>query len=501
MTCSVRMRKSIISRFFGTPIASCNFISADSSTASRSQQPSWHRGTVSPPCLRLPDFLFAFSIRLTPGRFALSNPLPETSARNRVLLLSFAAFTLMFAVWLMLGILLKPIKEELKLTDSQCEWLLAVAILSGSLLRLNTGIWADKYGGRVVFIMLMLVTVLPTYLLSRVSSYEEALVCALLFGLAGNSFSAGISWSAAWFPPEKKGFAMGVFGAGNVGASGTKLLLLLIPGVLTLVPAGGYFYGMIPGGWRAIPAMYSVLLLLMAGAIYLWAPTPDRCPGAGRTMREVFKPLSQIRVWRLSLYYVVVFGAYVALSGWLPMFYTKAYGVSLREAALMTTLFIFPASLLRPVGGILSDKYGPRGVTYAVFVGMTICLAVMSVPPGTYLGVEYTGMGVWAFTGLLFLVGCGMGIGKASVYKYIPNYFPKDVGAVGGMVGMLGALGGFLLPKAFGGLGRATGVPQMAFIALLVLTVGSLAWLHLVIASIKASEREPVSEPVLQPAN
>jgi NNP family nitrate/nitrite transporter-like MFS transporter len=200
-------------------------------------------------------------------------------------------------------------------------------------------------------------------------------------------------------------------------------------------------------------------------------------------MLEMLAPLKHIRVWRFSLYYVIVFGAYVALSGWLPKFYIDVYGMSLPQAALLTATFIFPASLLRPLGGYLSDLYGPRIVTYAVFVSMVLALVFLAIPLGE------AAMPVWLFGTLMFIVGCGMGIGKASVYKYIPNYFPKDVGAVGGMVGLLGALGGFFLPPLFGFLGRSTGVPQMAFLALLAMTVLSLAWLHVIVMKLRAEER------------
>ena len=415
--------------------------------------------------------------------------------RTRVLWLSTIAFTLMLNVWLMLGVLAKPIREEFSLTPSQVEWLIAVAILSGSIVRLNTGIWADRYGGRLIFTLLLLVSAVPTYLFTWATTYNELFVYALLFGLAGNSFSAGVAWCSAWYPPQSKGLALGVFGAGNVGASGTKMLLVLVPTILTIVPAGGYLGGLIPGGRRIIPAVYSALLVLMAVAVWTLAPTPDRKPALGRSMAELLAPLKYSRVWRFSLYYVVVFGAYVALASWLPMYYVDTYKMPLRDAALLTAVFIFPASLLRPLGGMLSDRYGPRVVTYAVFLVMTAALLALSVPNGTYLGYEYK-LNVTLFTVLVFFVGCCMGIGKASVYKYIPNYFPRDVGAVGGLVGMLGAFGGFFLPPVFGWLGRTTGVPQMAFLALLVLTVASLAWLHLAVLGMRASEPQVVVAPV-----
>jgi NNP family nitrate/nitrite transporter-like MFS transporter len=233
----------------------------------------------------------------------------------------------------------------------------------------------------------------------------------------------------------------------------------------------------------------------MAAAVWFLTPAPDRKPGRGRPLAEMLAPLKHVRVWRFSLYYVVVFGAYVALAAWLPKYYVDVYGLPLTEAAYLTALYIFPASLLRPLGGWLSDRFGPRVVTYAVFVSMSLALAALCVP------ASVLDVGVWGFTALMFVVGCGMGVGKASVYKYVPDYFPRDVGAVGGLVGLLGALGGFALPPAFGALGRWAGSPQAAFVALLGLTLGSLVWLHLVVLRIKAAERTAeMTEEELAPA-
>lgn len=438
----------------------------------------------------------------------------DAPAANRVLWASTFAFTVLFAVWLMLGVLGLKIKEDSHLMlgdaaatmspaaakvaiESRFEWLLAVSILSGAMLRLNFGIWSDKLGGRNMMVLLLLVCAIPTACLGYAQNYVELLVCAALFGLAGNSFAVGIAWNSAWFPPEKKGTALGVFGAGNVGASGTKLLVVLAPGILTLIPAGGYLGGWLPGGWRIVPLLYAAILVLAALGILVFCPSRDPKPGEGRSMRESLAPLKHVRVWRFGLYYVVVFGAYVALSAWLPNYYVSTFGIGLREASLLTALFIFPASLLRPVGGWLSDRYGPRAVTYAVFIGMTLATLPLCLPS------RILPLDVKSFTALLLLVAVGMGIGKASVYKYVPNYFPNDVGAVGGLVGLLGGLGGFLLPKAFGWLGRATAFPQTAFLALLSITVGSLVWLHLVVraqAAVKQTTAEVEASSVMRPA-
>jgi NNP family nitrate/nitrite transporter-like MFS transporter len=320
----------------------------------------------------------------------------------------------------------------------------------------------------------------PTFWVSLVRSYEELLVCAALFGMAGNSFTVGVAWCSAWFPDRSKGTALGVFGAGNVGALVTKLIA---PMILAAIPTAGLLGGIVPAGWRFVPVVYAALLVVLAAMVWFLSPTPDRRPGHGRPIAQVLAPLRHARVWRLGLYYVVVFGAYVALAAYLPRYYVDVYGLPLATAGYLTALFIFPASLLRPVGGWLSDRYGPRCVTYGVFLTMILALGLLSLPPSE------GGMDAWSFTALTVVVGCAMGIGKASVFKYVPDYFPQDVGAVGGLVGMLGALGGFILPLAFGALWRWVGSPQAVFAALLALTLLCLCWLHVVVLRLNAAKR------------
>lgn len=411
--------------------------------------------------------------------------------RSTVLVLSTSAFTLMFAVWLQFGILAIPIQKEFGLSDTQFYWLTALPVLNGSLWRLATGIWADAYGGRRVMLAIMLVTAIPTFLLSQVHSTSALFVCAFLIGFAGNSFSAGIAWNSAWYPRERQGFALGVFGAGNVGASVTKFIgPALITGTLGAV----YLGGLVVGGWRIVPVIYTGLILIVALALVAISPRPDPRPAATRRLRAELVPLREVRVWRFSLYYVAVFGAYVALSSALPKYFESQFGVALWEAALLTALFIFPASLLRPFGGALSDRFGARRIMYWTFSLMALSSGVLMMPNGhitveVLVGKSATGtvdvlpwhLGIVAFTVVTVLLGCSMGIGKAAVYKHIPEYFPDHVGAIGGLVGMLGALGGFFLLPMFGYATRFTGLPTAPFGVLFVLTLICFGWMHLTV--------------------
>jgi NNP family nitrate/nitrite transporter-like MFS transporter len=397
----------------------------------------------------------------------------------------------MFAVWLMFGVLGIPIRKEFGLTEVQFGWLTAIAILNGSIWRLLFGLWTDRFGGRLVMTLLVGATAIPAFLVSQSKSFNELLLYAFLVGMAGNAFSVGIAWNSAWFPRNRQGFSLGVFGAGNVGASVTKFIG---PALIALVPTAGLLSGKVPGGWRFVPFLYGFLLIAMAAAIWFMCPAQDHKPGAGRPLGELLRPLRQMRVWRFSLYYVVVFGAYVALSVWLPKYYVDVFEMPLQQAALLTALFIFPASLLRPLGGWLSDKFGARRIMYWVFGSMVVALLLLCAPSGhivlyvpekVHAGGQIETMrfvmGPVLFTILIFIVGCGMGIGKAAVYKYIPEYFPKDVGAVGGLVGLLGALGGFFLPLLFAYAYKLTSIPQTTFAILLMITLASFAWLHWVV--------------------
>ncbi len=416
-----------------------------------------------------------------------SNPqsLKAEPGARRVLALSTISFTLLFAVWLMFGVLGVPIKKELGLTQVQFSWLAAIAILSGSIWRLPLGMLTDRIGGRVLMTALLVTTAIPCVLIAHAHSYGALLALALWLGVAGNSFSVGVAWNAAWSTPERQGLALGTFGAGNVGASVTKLIG---PALIAIVPATGLDLGLhIPGGWRFVPMLYAALLLLCSVAVLLLTPAQDRKPGRGRSFASMMAPLSKARVWRFGLYYVIVFGAYVALSLWLPTYYQAVYHLPLSQAALLTAAFIFPASLLRPVGGWLSDRYGARPVTTGVFIVMLLACAPLCLAPASNGGP--ISLGACLF--FVEIVGISMGIGKASVYKYISAYFPGDVGAVGGLVGSLGGLGGFFLPIGFAYCERLSARPESCFWLLLGLVAVSSVWLVAVVTKLKRGVTPP----------
>ncbi|MBJ7458853.1 MAG: NarK/NasA family nitrate transporter [Thermoleophilaceae bacterium] len=413
----------------------------------------------------------------SPGQGAVEStgkPAPGkvSGEAKSVLIVSTVLFTLFFAVWVMFAIIGLPMRKELGLTESEFAFLIALPVLTGSILRVPVGIITDKLGGRTVTIALLLLTAVPTYLVSKVQTYDGALILALFVGLSGTAFASGVAWVSAWYPAQYQGFALGVFGMGNVGASITKLLA---PTLVTAVGTAGLLGGAVPGGWRFVPVVYALMLVLAAAIVPFVVPRKDKHPSRGRGFVEMSKPLLIMRVWRFGFYYVTVFGAYVGLALWLPHYYVDVYDFSLPAAGLMTAIFIFPASLLRPLGGYLSDRRGARQITAVSFAGIAAASFVLCTP-----------LSVVPFTLLVFIVGVAMGIGKASVYTYIPQYFPKDVGAVGGLVGAVGGLGGFVLPLLFAWTTSQTDRPESAFYVLLGLAIASILFLSIAVARLHA---------------
>ncbi|MFV1467379.1 MULTISPECIES: nitrate/nitrite transporter [unclassified Idiomarina] len=399
--------------------------------------------------------------------------------RNRALAISTLAFTLCFAVWTIFSIIGIQIKADFNLTDTQLGLLMATPVLTGSISRMFLGIWTDRYGGRKVFSILMLLTAACVYLLTFANSYIMLLVAALGVGLAGGSFIVGVTYTAAWFNDvkEKQGTALGIFGAGNVGSAVTNF---------------GAPFLLIALGWQGTAQIYATVLAI-AGVVFLFLAKDDPLKETRQELQqkgfwEQLSPLGDLRVWRFSLYYFFVFGAFVALALWLPHYLIGVYELDIKTAGMIAALYTIPASLFRILGGWMSDKYGARRVMYWTFIASVICTFLLSYPSTEYAvkGVNQTynfhfEITLLGFVFLTFALGFFMSLGKAAVFKHIPVYYPKSVGAVGGVVGMIGGLGGFLLPLTFGMLNDVIGVWQSSFMLLFVIAAAALAWMHFAI--------------------
>jgi NNP family nitrate/nitrite transporter-like MFS transporter len=405
--------------------------------------------------------------------------------QRRALWFSTAAFTVCFAVWSIFAIIGIQIQRNLGLTDTQLGLLVGTPILTGSLIRLILGIWADQYGGRLVFFITMLSAAVMTALLTLAYDYPTFLLAALGVGISGGSFSVGIAYVEKWFPKGQQGTALGIFGAGNVGAAVTKLAA---PSV------------MVAYGWQGVALVWAAALALIAVAFLVM--TKDD-PGLRQrrvsgqkpeSISTMLEPLKNIQVWRFSLYYFFVFGGFVSLALWLPHYLIGVYGVGVAAAGVIGACYSIPASVFRAYGGHLADKFGARRVMYWTFLVSVVCTFILSYPPthyvmqGSHGSVEFSArLGVIGFMIVASVLGFFMSLGKAAVYKHIPVYYPDRVGAVGGVVGLVGGLGGFVMPIAFGALNDLTGIWQSCFWLLFALVSTALVWMHVAIRQMERS--------------
>lgn len=285
------------------------------------------------------------------------------------------AFTVCFAVWTMYGVLITFLVDNkvLVLDKSQVGLLIGVPILTGSIMRLPIGILTDRLGGRTVFLIVMLFSAAAVFLTSFANSFAGFLLGGLLFGLSGASFSAGVAYTSLFFPKEKQGMALGLFGMGNIGAA---LTTLGVPTLLTKLTDGGQNLD----GWRQLPMIYAGVLVLMA-LIFAVFTENRKAEGAGhRKLGEMLRPLKDTRVWRFGLYYFLLFGGFVALAQWLVPYYVSVYGMSLATAGFLASAFSLPSAMTRAIGGFVADKIGARTTLYWVLSGCALLFLLLMTP-------------------------------------------------------------------------------------------------------------------------
>ena len=404
-------------------------------------------------------------------------PLPpgDSPQRSRqawsVLIVSTFAFTVCFMVWMMFGVIGIPIKKMLNLNSTQFGLLMSMPVLTGSLVRVPLGIWTDKYGGRIVMAAVMAATVPAIWMMSYATAYWHFLTIGLFVGLAGGSFSVGTPYVARWFPKNRQGTAMGVYGAGNSGAAVNKFVAPVI---------------LVALGWAAVPQVYAAIMLGTLVLFWMFSHSdPAHLVSSNVKFTDQLKALKDPKVLKYCQYYSIVFGGYVALSLWMVQYYVGEFGLDIRTAALLAACFSLPGGVLRAVGGMLSDKYGAHSVTWWVMWVSWICLFLLSYPQTdfTILTVNgpqtfHIGLNVYLFTGLMFLLGIAWAFGKASVFKYISDDYPHNIGAISGIVGLAGGMGGFILPILFGALMDLTGIRSSAFMLMYGVVWVSLIWMY-----------------------
>jgi len=477
----------------------------------------------------------------------------ELYKAHKILLLNTLAFTICFAVWTFNGVVVTYLVDNGLFEWGAVEvgWLLGIPILTGSIFRLPVGILTDKYGGKWVFISILLLCAVPMFLISYANSFWAFALLSFGFGLAGTTFAVGIAYTSVWYPKEWQGRALGIFGAGNAGSA---LTTLLAPTILNKLTDNGQYLE----NWRILPQIYAISLVLMAIVFIVFAVNKKPAM-TSKTLSSMLTPLKSQRVWRFGLYYFLVFGCFVAYAQWLVPYFVNVYSANLVMAGLFASLFSLPSGLIRALGGWLSDKLGARKVMLMVFQWSIIISALLMIPkmeittPGKGVMAKESGIikevntntillndqlysfepykkeqqiaqgvenflpykhnwqepivqegdivkkksllakgvtvigfeaNMWVYAILMLSIGIIWGIGKAAVYRFIPDYFPNEVGVVGGMVGVIGGLGGFICPILFGYLLDWTGLWTSSWMLMLVISIICYYWMSKVVRSI-----------------
>ena len=369
------------------------------------------------------------------------------------LALATAAFTVCFYAWSLLGPLGPDLQDALALSDVQTSAMVAVPVLLGSLMRIPLGWLTDRLGGRRVFTALMAFIPLPLIALALWhDSLGPILVFGLLLGFAGASFAVGVPFVNGWYAPERQGAALGVYG---VGMGGTVI--------------GGLTAPRIADRWGlAAPFWVATVLMLVTAAVFLAsardAPAAPRRGPAPSMFASLAVFRTSGRAWALTLFYFLAFGGFVAMFLYLPKLLTGVHDLSKADAGARAAGFALLAVIGRPIGGWLADRVGAARVLRVSFTAVAVLALV--------LAVAYTAMVPLTVACLTMAVALGLGTG--AVFKLVPEWFPDRVGAVTGVVGAAGGLGGFFPPLVMGLVKAVTGGYALGFVLMALVAVACL---------------------------
>lgn len=357
------------------------------------------------------------------------------------LALATGALALGFAVWTLLSPLAPTFRDLYALSATEVGLLVAVPVILGSLARIPLGLLTDRFGGRLVFSVMLLLLVIPVALAGLADSYGSLLAVGVLLGLGGALFAVGVPFVAGWFPPERRGFALGLYGMGNVG---TAVSALVAPRVAEAA-------GMPWAFWLWIPLLVAMAALFWLAGRNAPGFQPLVTPVGQRFAVFRSEPLS----WVLALFYFVTFGGFVAIGAYLPTLLVSEFGLERADAAARTSGFVVLATLARPLGGFLADRLGGAPVLNVAFGVVAAFAIVLAFNPGM---VAITA----AFLGSAWTLGLGNG----AVFQLVAERFPRQAGVVTGLVGAAGGLGGFFPPLLMGFVRDVTGTYAIGWMLL-----------------------------------
>lgn len=369
-------------------------------------------------------------------------PTFEPRGNPRALALATLAFVVSFYAWSMLGPLGPNLQDAMGLSEGQLAIMIAVPVLMGSLMRIPLGVLAVRHGGRAVFTALMAFTLVPLVALAIWhTNFTTVLIVGFFLGFAGASFAVGVPFVSKWYPAGKQGLALGIYG---MGMGGTVL--------------GGLTAPRIANHWGLTAPFIVAIGLVAVTTLVFWllardAPT-ERVTISMGTALSVFR--ERPAAWAPTFYYFLVFGGFVAMFAYLPKMLVAVHHLAKPDAASRAAGFALVAVIARPIGGLLADKVGADRVLSFSFIAsaaLAVGLAAgyQSMVPLTLCALSIAG---------------AFGLGTGAVFKLVANDFPDRVGAVTGVVGAAGGLGGFFPPLVMAFVKAQTGSYAAGFLLL-----------------------------------
>jgi NNP family nitrate/nitrite transporter-like MFS transporter len=492
------------------------------------------------------------------------NNSPSLSQSHKILFLNTLAFTVCFACWTLNGVLVTFLVDNgiFHWSVVQVGWLLGIPILTGSIMRLPIGILTDKLGGKVVFSTLLLLCSVPLFLLPLADSFFMFALLSFFFGLVGTSFAVGIGYTSVWYPKEWQGRALGIFGMGNAGAAITTFMAPSLLNYFSIEdPQNGW--KMLPVIYGFALLVIGILFIIFAKNKTV-EKEPKTIPEMLSTLKSarvwrfgmyyflVFGCFVAYSQWLLPNFMNVyqtslVMGGMFATMFSLPSGVIRAFGGYLSDkfgarkvmywvlssSVILSALLMIPKMEITTAGpGIMAKKAGivtaitaenikvgdtdfpiaakaQKTTDNAIFPTKTSWQKIIVTQNQSVAKKELLAKGVttihfdanmWVYLILVVLIGISWGIGKAAVYKHIPDYFPTEVGVVGGMVGLLGGLGGFFCPIIFSYLLTFTGVWSSSWIFVLLLSALCLVWMHITITKMM-NARQPILSKQIETKN
>lgn len=363
--------------------------------------------------------------------------------------LPLQTFSLMagFMVWSILAPLMPYITQDISVEEGQKAIILAIPVILGSILRIPIGYYTNLLGSRLVFLVSFIILLFPVFYLSQAHSTTGLMIAGFFIGLGGAIFSVGVTSIPKYFPKEKHGFANGIYGMGNLGTAVSSFLAPPIAGII---------------GWQHTVQLYLIVLLIFAVLMFIFGDKEEhkvKIPMISQTKQVI----NNYKLYYFSFWYFITFGAFVAFGLFLPNFLVSHFEIDKVDAGIRTGIFIAIATLLRPIGGMLGDKFNALNVLKVFFIGLIAGAIVLSISHHL----------------IMFTIGCltvsvCAGIGNGLVFKLVPTYFTKEAGVVNGIVSMMGGLGGFFPPLIITLVTSLTGSNHLAFFMLAIFGVIAL---------------------------